>query len=171
MSTEKLAVMPLTQEAFAPYGDVIESEGRDSYFINNGMAERFHALARVETGGDEAYAVISLVKSKKFELPRKVDHVEHHPLGSQAFLPIDQTPFVVVVARAGEAPTPDQLQAFVTNGRQGINYHAGTWHHVLLTPYAAMDFLCVDRAGEGNNCIDHFFDEDQHRELMIPQGR
>ena len=92
MSTEKLAVMPLTQAAFAPYGDVIESEGRDSYFINNGMAERFHALARVETGGDEAYAVISLVKSKKFELPSKVDHVEHHPLGSQAFLPVDQTP-------------------------------------------------------------------------------
>jgi len=171
MSTEKLAVIPLTQEAFAPYGDVVESEGRDSYFINNGMAERFHALARVETKGDNAYPVISLVKSKKFELPRKVDHVEHHPLGSQAFLPIDATPFVVVVARAGEAPTPDQLQAFVTNGRQGINYHAGIWHHVLLTPYAAMDFLCVDRAGEGNNCIDHFFDEDQHRELLIPQGR
>ena len=171
MSTEKLAVIQLTQEAFAPFGDVVESEGRDSYFINNGMAERFHALARVETNGDDAYPVISLVKSKKFELPRKVDHVEHHPLGSQAFLPIDQTPFVVVVAKAGEAPTPDQLQAFVTNGRQGINYHVGTWHHVLLTPYAAMDFLCVDRVGEGNNCIDHFFDEDQHRELIIPQGR
>ncbi len=171
MNAEKLEVEPLTQEAFAPFGDVVESEGRESYFINNGMAERFHALARVETKGDGSYPVISLVKSKKFELPRKVDHVEHHPLGSQAFLPIDETPFVVVVAKAGEAPTPDQLQAFVTNGRQGINYHAGTWHHVLLTPYAAIDFLCVDRAGSGNNCIDHFFDEDQHRELMIPQGR
>jgi ureidoglycolate lyase len=168
MSNDKLAVIPLTREAFAPYGDVIESEDRDSYLINNGMAERFHALARVETGGDGAYPVISLVKSRKFELPRKVDHVEYHPLGSQAFLPIDQTPFVVVVAKAGEAPTTDQLQAFVTNGRQGINYHAGTWHHVLLTPYAAMDFICVDRAGEGNNCIDHFFDENQHRELLIP---
>ena len=168
MSTEKLAVIPLTREAFAPYGDVVESEDRDSYLINNGMAERFHALARVETGGDGAYPVISLVKSRKFELPRKVDHVEYHPFGSQAFLPIDQTPFVVVVAKAGEAPTTDQLQAFVTNGRQGINYHAGTWHHVLLTPYAAMDFICVDRAGEGNNCIDHFFDENQHRELLIP---
>ena len=126
MSVEKLAVNPLTQEAFAAYGDVVESEGRDSYFINNGMAERFHALAKVETKGEDAHTVISLVKSKKFELPRKVDHVEHHPLGSQAFLPINETPFVVVVAKAGEAPTPDQLQAFVTNGRQGINYHAGS---------------------------------------------
>jgi ureidoglycolate lyase len=168
MSAEKLAVEPLTQEGFAPYGDVVESEGRDSYFINNGMAERFHALAKVETKGDDAHTVISLVKSKKFELPRKIDHVEHHPLGSQAFLPIDNTPFVVVVAKAGDAPSPDQLQAFVTNGKQGINYHVGTWHHVLLTPYNAMDFICVDWEGEGNNCIDHFFEEDQYRELLIP---
>lgn len=162
-----LAVKPLTKADFAPFGDVVESEGRDSYFINNGMAERFHALARVELKGAESYSVISLVKSKKFDLPRKVDHVEFHPLGSQAFLPLDQTPFVVVVAKAGEAPSPDDLHAFVTNGRQGINYHAGTWHHVLLTPYMAMDFICVDWVGEGNNCIDHFFDEDQHRELLI----
>ena len=168
MAIEKLSVISLTQQAFSAYGDVVESEGRDSYFINNGMAERFHALAKVETKGDDAHTVISLVKSKKFELPRKVDHVEHHPLGSQAFLPIDNTPFVVVVAKAGEAPTPDRLQAFVTNGRQGINYHAGTWHHVLLTPYAAMTFLCVDRAGPGNNCIDHFFDEDLQRVLALP---
>ncbi len=164
----QLTVNPLTQADFADFGDVVESEGRDSFFINNGMAERFHALARVETKGDGSYPIISLVKSKQFELPRKVDHVEHHPLGSQAFLPLDQTPFIVVVAKTGAAPSPDDLQAFITNGKQGINYHVGTWHHVLLTPYAAMDFICVDWEGEGNNCIDHFYELSQHRELLIP---
>lgn len=162
-----LAVKPLTQDAFAAFGDVVECEGRASYFINNGMAERFHALARVETGGEDSYPVISLVKSKQFELPRKVDHVEYHPLGSQAFLPLDETPFVVVVAKAGEAPAAADLQAFVTNGKQGINYHAGTWHHVLLTPYAPMDFICVDRAGQGNNCIDHYYPEAQQLTLRL----
>lgn len=164
---KKLPVKPLTQVDFAPFGDVVESEGRESFFINNGMAERFHKLARVEAKGEGSYAGISLVKSKKFELPRKVDHVEHHPLGSQAFLPLDQTPFIVVVAKAGEAPSSDDLQAFITNGKQGINYHAGTWHHVLLTPYAEMDFICVDRFGEGDNCIDHFYEESEYRELLI----
>lgn len=166
MST--LPVKPLTRDAFAEFGDVVEIEGRDSYFINNGMAERFHELAQVETRGDSAYPIISLVKSKKFGLPRKVDHVEYHPLGSQAFLPLDTTPFVVVVGRAGNAPAPGDLRAFVTNGKQGINYHVGTWHHVLLTPYAAMDFICVDRAGEGNNCIDHYYPEEDHFVLQIP---
>ncbi len=168
--SKQLPVKPLTQTEFAEFGDVIESEGRDSYFINNGMAERFHALARVETKGEASYPVISLVKSRKFELPREVDHVEFHPLGSQAFLPLDQTPFVVVVAKAGQAPDPDDLHAFVTNGHQGINYRAGTWHHVLLTPYAAMNFICVDRAGEGDNCVDHHFDESIQRQLQMPDN-
>jgi ureidoglycolate hydrolase len=93
--------------------------------INNEMAERFHALIKVEVSGDNAKAIISLVKSKKFELPRKVDHVEHHPLGSQAFIPIDET------------------------------------------PYAAMTFICVDRVGSGNNCIDFTFEQSQQRQLEI----
>jgi ureidoglycolate lyase len=167
MSAPMLEIKPLTQADFAPYGDVIESEGRDSFFINNEMAERFHALANVEVNGDNGKAVISLVKSKKFELPRKVDHVEHHPLGSQAFIPVDDTPFIVVVAKAGETPEVDDLRAFVTNGQQGINYHPATWHHVLLTPYAAMTFICVDRVGSGNNCIDFTFDQAQQRQLEI----
>lgn len=172
MSMPMLEVKPLTQADFVAYGDVIESEGRDSFFINNGMAERFHALANVdiknENGKSEnARAIISLVKSKKFDLPRKVDHVENHPLGSQAFIPIDDTPFIVVVAKAGKPPTAEDLRAFVTNGRQGINYHPATWHHVLLTPYATTTFICIDRIGSGNNCIDFRFDQAQQRQLEI----
>ena len=168
MTDNTFTIDPLTGAGFAPYGDVIESSDQDSFFINNGMAERFHALARVEASGEKAGAIISLVKSRKYEMPRKLDHAEHHPLGSQAFVPLDDARFIVVVASACESPRPEDFHAFVTNGKQGINYHPGTWHHVLLTPYAAMTFLCVDRIGDGNNCIDHFFDEDQQRSLELP---
>ena len=168
MSIEALEIQPLTQAAFAPYGDVIESDERESFFINNDMAERFHALAWIEAAGEDAGTIISLVKSSKYQMPRKLDHVEHHPLGSQAFVPLDETPFIVVVGKAGESPQPEDFQGFITNGKQGINYHPGTWHHVLLIPYAAMTFLCIDRAGPGDNCIDRFFDEDQQRVLALP---
>jgi ureidoglycolate lyase len=167
MNIPTLEVKPLTQAEFAPFGDVIESDARDSFFINNSMAERFHALANIDIRGDDGKAIISLVKSKQFDLPRKVDHVENHPLGSQAFIPINTTPFIVVVAKASEKPKVSNLRAFVTNGQQGINYHAGTWHHVLLTPYAAMTFICVDRVGSGNNCIDFSFDENEQKQLEI----
>jgi len=165
---ETMNIQPLTHEAFAPFGDVVEFEGSDSYQINNGMADRYHALADVELGGEQSRATISLVVSRQFDMPRKVDHLEYHPFGSQAFLPLDSSPFIVVVCPAAADPDLGQLRAFVTNGRQGINYRLGTWHHVLLTPYASMRFICVDRAGPGNNCIDHLIPEAVQPLLHLP---
>ncbi len=161
-------IQPLTQSGFAAYGDVVESDGRESFFINNDMAERFHNLASITADGDDATAIISLVYSRQFDMPRQVDHVESHPLGSQAFIPLDDSPYIVVVGKAGETPDPNRLEAFVTNGQQGINYHVGTWHHVLLTPYAPMRFVCIDRAGSGNNCVDFHFDAAQQKPLELP---
>ena len=166
--TSRLEIKPLTSATFAAFGDVIEFEGNASYPINNGMADRYHALAKVELGGDDARAVISLVASKKFELPRRVDHMEYHPHGSQAFIPLDASPFIVVVGAAGSTPDIAGLHAFVTNGRQGINYHAGTWHHVLLTPYAAMRFICVDRDSPDDNCVDFHIPEADQPLLELP---
>ncbi len=157
----------MTREAFAPFGDVVEFEGSDFSPINNGMADRYHALADVELGGEQSRASISLVASRQFDMPRRVDHLEYHPLGSQAFLPLDASPFIVVVGRAAEEPDLGQLYAFVTNGKQGINYRLGTWHHVLLTPYAPMRFVCVDRAGPGNNCVDHHIPEAEQPLLRL----
>jgi len=166
---EALTIKPLTSAGFSPFGDVVEFEGHESYPINAGMADRYHALASVELGGDEARAIISLVESRKYDMPRKVDHLEYHPLGSQAFLPLDASPFIVVVAEAASEPDISKLEAFVTNGRQGINYRRGTWHHVLLTPYAAMRFICVDRGGPGNNCIDFHIAEPEQLVLQLRQ--
>lgn len=165
--TDAIALQPLTREAFAPFGDVVEFEGRDCFPINDGMADRYHALAAIELGGEQARGIISLVASRQFDMPRRVDHLEHHPLGSQAFLPLDVSPFIVVVCPAAPEPDLGQLQAFVTNGKQGINYRLGTWHHVLLTPYAPMRFVCVDRAGPGDNCIDYHIPESEQPVLQL----
>jgi ureidoglycolate lyase len=165
---DALVIQPLTSAGFSAFGDVVEFEGHDSFPINKGMADRYHELAEVELSGDQARAIISLVDSHKFDMPRRVDHLEHHPLGSQAFLPLDSSPFIVVVCAAAETPDLNSLEAFVTNGRQGINYHLGTWHHVLLTPYSPMRFICVDRAGPGDNCTDFFIPESDRPLLELP---
>ena len=166
--TEAMTIQPLTREGFAAFGDVIEFEGHNFFPINNGMADRYHALADVELGGGASRGIISLVASRQFDMPRQVDHLEYHPLGSQAFLPLDASPFIVVVCPVAEEPDPGQLRAFVTNGKQGINYRLGTWHHVLLTPYASMRFICVDRAGPGNNCIDYHIPAEEQPLLQLP---
>jgi ureidoglycolate lyase len=168
---EMMTIEPLTRAGFAAFGDVVEFEGSDFFPINNGMADRYHALAEVELGGEQARTIISLVASRQFDMPRRVDHLEHHPLGSQAFLPLDASPFIVVVCPSAEEPDLGQLRAFVTSGKQGINYRLGTWHHVLLTPYAPMRFICVDRAGPGDNCIDYHIPEADQPLLQLPSPR
>ncbi|HRD62832.1 MAG TPA: ureidoglycolate lyase, partial [Nocardioides sp.] len=83
-----LRTEPLTRDAFAPFGQVIEQEGAHNYPINSGNCQRYHDLARVELGGVHARPLISLMHSRHFTLPLPLKMVERHPLGSQAFMPL-----------------------------------------------------------------------------------
>jgi ureidoglycolate lyase len=91
-------IRPLTREAFAPFGDVLETEGAPSFPINAGKCVRYHDLAKVETTGKKARPMISLLRGEPYPLPLELNMVERHPLGSQAFIPLSEHPFLVVVA-------------------------------------------------------------------------
>jgi ureidoglycolate lyase len=147
-----LKVRPLTAEAFAPYGDVLEVPARDGEPMNQGWAQRYRDVAEVDADDEAGAVAISLVRSKADAAPVALRLVERHPLGSQIFMPLGANPFVVVVGLAGEVPARDQLTAFVTNGTQGVNYHKGVWHHPMIALQATSDFLVIDRKGPGNNC-------------------
>ena len=159
MNDQLLQVQPLEQASFAQFGQVIECEGHSAISVNNGMGQRFNDLATVDTKTDDGHTLISLFTSKQYSLPHRVQFVERHPLGSQAFMPLSADPFLVVVTLPGEDVDGANLQAFVSNGRQGISYNRGVWHHVLLTPFAEMTFLCIDRGGQGDNCEERWLDE------------
>lgn len=102
MSAEKLKLEPLTKQAFAPFGDVVESEGRDWYFINDKMVKRYHDLCEVDTGAEGGRTVVSICEAQPNTFPMPVRMVERHAWSSQAFIPVDDNPFVVVVAPPGE---------------------------------------------------------------------
>ena len=84
--------------------------------------------------------------------------VERHPLGSQAFIPLSAQPFLVVVASDLD-DRPQQPLAFLTTPGQGVNYRRGIWHGVLTPLGQDADFVIVDRAGEGNNLEEYYFEE------------
>lgn len=151
-----LLIEPLTAAAFEPFGQVIELAGANHYPINNGMTERYHDLARIELGGEAARPMISIFRGQPYELPLFLTLVERHPLGSQAFYPLSDRPFVVIVAldRDGVPETP---RAFLTAPGQGVNIAMNMWHGVLTPLEAPSDFLVVDRGGEGNNLQEHHF--------------
>jgi ureidoglycolate lyase len=147
---------PLTRDAFAPFGQVIETAGAHHYPINSGNCERYHDLARVELGGVHPRPLISLLRSRGFALPLTLAKVERHPLGSQAFFPLSPNPFLVVVA-PDDGGTPGTPRAFLTAPGQGVYIAMNTWHGVLTPLGPEADFLCVDRGGEGANLEEHFF--------------
>ncbi|CAM4150872.1 ureidoglycolate lyase [Vreelandella rituensis] len=151
----ELKAQPLTPEAFAPFGDVIDTRTADYFPINAGRTRRYHDLAPVETLGEEARTLINIFVSQPVEIPLALDFLECHPLGSQAFMPLHEERFVIVVAPKGEAIDSQDVRAFVTDGRQGVNYHAGTWHAIQSVLEREGWFLVVDRGGEGNNCLEY----------------
>lgn len=142
-----IEVVPLTAAAFLPFGDVLEATG-DFRLINAGLCRRHHDRARLDFG--DARGGISVFKAEARQLPYQVDLVERHPDGSQAFLPMSEHPFLVIVA-PDEGGVPGAPQAFLTDGAQGINLLRGTWHGVLTPLSAPGLFAVVDRIGTTPN--------------------
>lgn len=147
---KKLAIEPLTRAAFEPFGDVIELEGAKQVPINLGTTIRFHDLARIDVEDEGGRALVNLFRGQPRVLPFEVSMLERHPLGSQAFLPLNDRTYLVVVAPAGELDE-GAIRGFVTSGWQGVNYAKGVWHHPLIALGEVSDFIVVDRGGDGCN--------------------
>ncbi|SKC74011.1 ureidoglycolate lyase [Burkholderia sp. YR290] len=155
-----LAIEPLTREAFAPFGDVIELEGAKQIPINLGTTIRYHDLANVDVTDEGGRTLVNLFRGQSRVLPFEITMMERHPLGSQAFIPLNDKPYLVVVAPAGELDE-SKIRAFVTSGWQGVNYAKGVWHHPLLALGEVSDFIVVDRGGDGHNLNEQNLRESQ----------
>ena len=154
---KRISIQPLTREAFAPFGQVIEREGAPNFPINAGKCTRYHDLAKIETTGEKARPMISLLRGEPYPLPLELGMVERHPLGSQAFVPLTDFPFLVVVAEETEGG-PGEPIAFRTAPGQGVNIDRNVWHGILTPLDGVSDFAVVDRGGEGVNLEEHFYE-------------
>ncbi|MFQ3246501.1 MAG: ureidoglycolate lyase [Arenicella sp.] len=142
----------LSASSFADFGDVIEvPENAPFISINQGFTERYHDLAKVDVEQQNGRTLINIFRSTPLPLPIQITLMERHPLSSQAFVPLGNNPYLVVVAKAGEF-NEAAIQVFLAQANQGVNYHAGTWHHFCLALHEISDFLVIDRGGEGHNC-------------------
>jgi ureidoglycolate lyase len=147
---KSLVIEPLTRGAFAPFGEVIELEGAKHYPINLGTTIRYHDLARIDIGDEGGRPLVNVFRGEPRMLPFEVSMLERHPLGSQAFMPLGDAPYLIVVAPPGML-APETIRAFVTRGWQGVNYAKGVWHHPLIALGQRSDFIVVDRGGGGHN--------------------
>ena len=132
--TEKIIIpTPITKENFAKYGDMISTKDIKPLEINNGYAKRYDGIANLNTSSENGETTISIFSALKRNFPMKIDMMEKHPLGSQAFIPMKETTFLAFVAPEGDKPDLNKIESFIVPKGIGVNYNPGVWHFPLIS--------------------------------------
>ena len=154
----KIIIKPkkITRKNFQKFGDLISVKKKKSININDGYAKRFDNLCRINTSSKKGKTIMSIFSAKKRKFPMNIKMMEKHPLGSQAFVPMNKTTFLVFVAPKGKRPNTKKIESFIVPKQTGINYKPGIWHFPLISS-KNMNFLVIDRKGIGNNLVIHNF--------------
>jgi len=156
----------ISHKNFKEFGDIITTKKMKPININNGYAKRFHNLCKIKTSLKKGNTIVSIFSAKKRRFPMKIDMMEKHPIGSQAFVPMSQTNFLVFVAPKGKRPEIKKIKSFIVPKQTGVNYKPGIWHFPLISK-KKMNFLVIDRKGKGNNLIIHKFNKEK---ILLKNG-
>tara|TARA_B100000287_G_scaffold11984_1_gene12196 strand:+ start:1017 stop:1514 length:498 start_codon:yes stop_codon:yes gene_type:complete len=154
----KIIIKPIkiNRKNFKKFGELISTKKVKPININNGYAKRFDNLCKINTSLKKGNTIMSIFSAKKRKFPMKIDMMEKHPLGSQAFVPMSETKFMVFVAPKGKKPNTKKIRSFIVPKQTGINYKPGIWHFPLIST-KNMNFLVIDRKGIGNNLVIYKF--------------
>lgn len=155
MKNKVLTVYSLDDASFKPFGDVLQSQDEPTMIINQGNCARYCNIATLDFS--DGKAGISVFHAKPYTSPLTLSMLERHPDGSQAFIPLSEEPFLVIVAE-DQNGTPGVPKVFLTNGYQGINYHRNIWHGVLTPIKGNGLFAVVDRIGGGKNLEEYWLE-------------
>jgi ureidoglycolate lyase len=121
----EIVPQPLTKDAFADFGDVIDipSEAGRKYYED--------ALGNLRPAARPSLSVS--LKVETTDRPLRAELLERHEFSSQTFVPVDVERWLVVVAPHARQGGPDlgAVRAFIANGRQGVTYKPNTWHQGL----------------------------------------
>ena len=154
----KIKIKPkrVNKSNFRKFGQIIDTSKKKFFRINNGYAKRYDNLGKINTSTKKGKTIVSIFSAKKRSFPMKVDMMEKHPLGSQAFVPMKETSFLVFVAPKANKPDLKKIESFRIPKQTGVNLNPGIWHFPLIST-KDMNFLVIDRKGKGNNLIIYKF--------------
>lgn len=120
-----IKIEPLTAEAFAPFGLVLQPHKIPSFDLPTKSLHRFPWSC-------DAPVIVQLLSFKR--QPLKVGKIEKHMHVTESRMHIGGSPTVIVVGAPSDAvPQPSDLRAFRIDG-QGVMFHAGTWHAIDAYP-------------------------------------
>ena len=158
----KIKIKPkkINKKNFRKFGQIIDTSKKKYFKINNGHAKRYDDLGKIDTSTKKGKTIVSIFSAKRRMFPMKIDMMEKHPLGSQAFIPMKETSFLVFVAPKGNRPNLKKIESFRIPKQTGINLNPGIWHFPLISK-KDINFLVIDRKGKGKNLIIHKFKKEK----------
>lgn len=149
--TRLLQPQPLTAAAFAPYGWVVQADGRAARPVNEGSSQRVDEVGELSLHAEGGAPCLAVFRARARDPAGPWQTLERHRQGTQTFVPLGGVRYLVLVALGTDAPEPATLAAFVASGQQGITLRAGTWHHGLLALDAG-DFVVIERRASQPDC-------------------
>ena len=157
----RIKIEPLTEEAFQPFGQVIDVKARPPDFRGGGLSQAW--MIDFDAAGDMQMSVITVPYAEL-----TFHKLERHFAVTQTFIPLRGSPAVVALAPPTDAqdrnsiPTPEQVRAFLLDGTKGYVLAKGTWHSldryplypsesvfVMLNDSATSEDLAAAYRGEG----------------------
>lgn len=133
-----LTVRPMTREAFAPYGEIVNEPGS----------------VELDLDGGNTSVVAQTVESR----PMKFDFIGRHQRCEQFFAPLGGAKSILAVAPPCEngsaVPDVSRMAAFLVDGSSAFKLHRGTWHVSAFPVDESATFLVLDR----ENTLEEDFD-------------
>ena len=145
-----LQINKITKHNFFKYGQLISTENVKSQDINNETTQSFYDLVNIEIFGEDKESRVNIFKSIKRTFPLKINMLENHPLSSQAFIPLQKTNFIAVVAPISSEPDIDSIETFLISPEEGINFKPQVWHFPLIATENS-NYLTIDKKDSENN--------------------
>lgn len=128
MRTAHLPVQLLSRDSFAPYGIVIDQRGSIEIDLGGGIPSMTGATA----------------ERRAFEF----NFLARHSRTMQIFSPLVGSQSIIAVAPPDmRAPHPEDVRAFLIDGRHPYALHRGTWHTPPFPVGEWASYLVIDRAG------------------------
>ena len=133
----RIVAEPLTAEAFAPFGAVLEGPPAP------GRVPMADTLANARPHAPVSLSVATVAPTK--DLPLAVTVLERHEHSSQTFIPLSVSRYLVLATLDAPGGGPDlaRLRAFVARSGQGVTYAKGTWHHPVTVLDAPASFAVL----------------------------
>ena len=145
-----LNVKQINKENFLKFGQLISTKNIKGENINTDTTKSFYDLVNVQILGNDHQCRVNIFKGKKRQFPLNINMLENHPFSSQAFIPLQKTTFIVVVAPISKIPDFNSIEAFIIPSEEGVNFLPKVWHFPLVA-IEDSNFLTIDKKDFKNN--------------------